>query len=307
MKSVSIVIPNYNGLRLLEENLPILFRAMEGLETRREVIVVDDCSTDASVAFLEEHFPKVTVVKTKTNSGFGAACNLGVKNSTCEIIYLLNSDVKVRGGFLENILGYFDDTQVFGISSLEISGGVERVEMPKFFFRSGVMLHRYEPVDVKGAVIPAIFVSGGHSAFDRVKFLELGGFRDIYNPFLWEDMDICYRAWKRGWRSFYSTKSLVVHDHGQTINKTFAKSAVSGIHWRNRFLFIWANMGGVYLARNFVMLPIFLAGCLFMGKFEVLDGFFKALPRMSRALSLNKEWASSSGDSEIFTRFEVGR
>ena len=65
MKSLSILIPNYNGAELLKENLPYAFRALDKLDSRFEILVADDCSKDDSCQILELHFEKKFSTKSR--------------------------------------------------------------------------------------------------------------------------------------------------------------------------------------------------------------------------------------------------
>jgi GT2 family glycosyltransferase len=299
MKNISIIIPNYNGESLLKENIPILLNALRNLKNRYEIIVVDDCSIDNSVKLLKEKFPLIKVIKTDKNSGFGSSCNLGVKESKYEIVYFLNTDVKVTKGFLESVLSKFDKADIFAVGSISKNDGIS---IPVVSFKFGMFFYKYIEFQPANDFIQSIFVSGGHSAFDKNKFLELGGFREIYSPFLWEDMDICYRAWKRGWGSFYNCKSLVYHKLGGTIKKIYDDNKISSIHWKNRFLFIWSNMGICCLIQHFLFLPFWLLVFILLGRIKILKGFFLAIPNFKKAFSLNKELFSFK-DLEIIKKF----
>ena len=68
---------------------------------------------------------------------------------------------------------------------------------------------------------PCFYGGGGSCAFDRRKFLELGGFDELLAPFYLEDTDLGYMAWKRGWKVLYEPRSMVYHEHRGTIGKTF--------------------------------------------------------------------------------------
>jgi glycosyltransferase involved in cell wall biosynthesis len=69
-KSISVVLPNYNGRNLLAANLPSVYTALHKAGIDHEIIVVDDASTDESIIFLKENFEDVKVVAQKTNRGF---------------------------------------------------------------------------------------------------------------------------------------------------------------------------------------------------------------------------------------------
>ena len=74
----SIIIPNYNGLRFLTPCLDAL-RAQTYPREHTEIILVDDASTDSSVAFVAEHYPEVKIVQLARNSGLAVGCNAGAR------------------------------------------------------------------------------------------------------------------------------------------------------------------------------------------------------------------------------------
>jgi GT2 family glycosyltransferase len=80
------------------------------------------------------------------------------------------------------------------------------------------------------------YASGGYSAYSREKFLFLGGFHPIYSPFYCEDMDIGYKAVKKGWKNILEPASLVYHQGEQT-SKKIDKKFVEYIKFRNKIIF----------------------------------------------------------------------
>ena len=93
----SIIIPNYNGERLL----PTCLDALRGQTYREfEVIVVDDASTDGSVALLEREYPEAQVLRLERNTGLAAACNGGAAIASGDILVLLNTDTEAEPGWL---------------------------------------------------------------------------------------------------------------------------------------------------------------------------------------------------------------
>src|SRR6266850_7410265 len=114
MLSVSIIILNWNGRDLLAQGLPSVFAAVNFADFDVEVIVVDNGSTDGSADFVRSGFPTARVVATEKNHGFGEGNNLGVKNSTSNIVVLLNNDMVVDKNFLNPLLKPFqNDREVF--------------------------------------------------------------------------------------------------------------------------------------------------------------------------------------------------
>ncbi|MGA3201175.1 MAG: glycosyltransferase, partial [Bryobacteraceae bacterium] len=114
-RKASIVIPNWNGRDLLAKYLPSVAASIEN-HPESEIIVVDNGSTDGSVAFIEGAFPDVRVLPLKENLGFGGGSNAGFRAAHNDIVVLLNSDMRVEPDFLQPLLDGFTDEKVFSVS-----------------------------------------------------------------------------------------------------------------------------------------------------------------------------------------------
>ncbi len=229
--TTAVVIPNWQGRKLLEKNLPSVLRV--GFD---EVIVVDDASTDSSAAFLTEHFPTVKIVRHKKNQGFSSTVNDGVAATSADIVFLLNSDVVPEKNILCFVLKHFEDRQVFGVSLREkgYSYAIPKIEQ-------GFIGHQMGPESDKPH--NTFWISGGSGAFRRSIWANLGGLDALLNPFYWEDVDLSYRALKRGWKLIWEPEALVAHKHESTINrKYFSTRYLNYIKERNQLLFCWKNL-----------------------------------------------------------------
>ena len=101
---VSVIIPNYNGQKLLADNLPHVLKACPNCE----IIVVDDASTDNSVSFLNSKFPQIKIIQNKSNMRFAKTCNFGAQKAEGDILVFLNSDVRPEKDFLPHVLKHFE-------------------------------------------------------------------------------------------------------------------------------------------------------------------------------------------------------
>src|SRR3990172_9201534 len=184
--NVTCVIPNYNGEHLLAKNLPRLLVASKNKRNKiRQIVVVDDASTDGSLKLLREEFPDVVVVKNKVNRGFSATVNAGVKVAKEEIILLLNNDVLVTDNFLEETVKLFKDDKVFAVSLHEKGYGPAMG-----VFVNGFIEHR--PGKEKKKVQDTFWVSGGSGIFRRKYWMNLKGMDEKLFKFYWEDLDLLY-------------------------------------------------------------------------------------------------------------------
>jgi GT2 family glycosyltransferase len=130
--------------------------------------------------------------------------------------------------------------------------------------------------EVVAEPLPTFFASGGFMALKAGLFRRLGGFDPLFEPFYYEDVDLSYRAWKRGWRVLFHPRSVVVHHHRKgSILAHYDDGRVQTVMQRNRFLFTWKNVTSpqVFWVRH--LLPLLLRTLL---KLFVLDlRFYRAL------------------------------
>jgi GT2 family glycosyltransferase len=246
-RAASIVIPTWNGRHHLEANLPSVLAAVEG-NPGHEVIVVDNGSDDGTVEFLEKRFPSVRVLAFSTNLGFGGGSNAGVREARNDVVVLLNDDMRVEPDFLEPLLEGFSDPRVFAVTAqIFFSDPAKRREetgLAHGLWLNGRLHLRHLIDEQVDRLFPTFYAGGGSTAYDRRKFLELGGFDPLLEPFYYEDTDVSYMAWKRGWVVLYQPHSVVYHEHRGTIGKTFSAGYIQAIVERNQLLFLWKNIHG---------------------------------------------------------------
>ncbi len=220
-KKVSIYILNYNGKDLLAEYLPSVVEAVKYDGNGHEIVVVDNLSTDDSVEFVERNFPQVKVRKMETNRLL-FSYNQVVKECKNDYVILLNTDIKiVEPDFVRPLLRHFSDPDVFAVVPKVLSDNPSEEYLyrcPGVFSRGLLWTGRWEKFPGKGFTL---FAHGGAAAYNRNKFLELGGFDDIYCPGYDEDQDISYLAWMRGWKIIFEPESVVFHRGGATFKRTY--------------------------------------------------------------------------------------
>lgn len=286
-KTVSLIIPNYNGNRLLVKNLPKVFEAAKMYDSSTEIIIVDDGSTDNSIETLKtimgplRHDVNVKIITKEKNEGFSSTCNLGAKKANGNIIVLLNTDIWPEKDFLLYLIPHFNQAKVFGVGcldkSLENGNEVERGRGIGWF-KKGFLVHARGEVDKNNT----LWASGGSSAYNRKLWLELGGFDQIYNPFYWEDIDLSYRAQKRGYAVLFEPKAVVHHEHKKgAIKSKFSEKQVKTIAYRNQFIFLWKNITDVDLfLQHLLYLPLYFLKALIRGDTPFIIGLVKALVKL---------------------------
>lgn len=294
--TVSVVMPSLNGEKLLEKNLPKLIDA-KNYEPNNisEIIIVDDGSWDGTVNFLKKNFPDVRLFKHKTNRGFSAAVNTGARAAKGDLILLINIDVIPEKDFLVPVFKHFEDKKVFAVSLHEKGYGWAKGSFSEGYIQLGM---GEETQDVH----PSFYVSGGSGVFRRDLWMELGGMDEkLLSPFYWEDIDLCYRAEKRGYINLWEPDGRVIHNHESTISK-FPKKYVQRVRERNQLLVIWKNIHSPVLIRKHVI-GVIERAVRHPGYIRIV---FMALGRLGIALKeRGKEIKLSKvSDEAIFSRFE---
>jgi GT2 family glycosyltransferase/glycosyltransferase involved in cell wall biosynthesis len=240
------MILNWNGRDLLREHLPSVLAAARYSDI--VVAVADNGSSDGSLECLAGEFPEVVTIPLGENHGFGRGYNLAVPQVSWDVVILLNNDMAVEDDFADHLLAPFcaeGSDDIFAVSAqVFFQDGERRREetgRTSASLRRGELECAHLPVGHDGEPIPVFWLGGGSAAVSRRKFMELGGFEEIYSPFYVEDVDLSFRAWKRGWSTLLAPRSRVLHRHrGSTgrLDAAFVDTVVA----RNRILFVWLNV-----------------------------------------------------------------
>jgi GT2 family glycosyltransferase len=245
---VSIVIPTWRGRHLLEAYLPSVVAAAE--EYRKtsgqavEIVLVEDAGGDDTPAWVQSSYgSRVTLLVHPFNRGFAGACQTGFEAAHNPVVLLLNNDVRLKPDCIAPLVEHFCDTATFAVTGKIFDqkgdtfcngGKIAR-------FRRG-MWSTYENYDLRPGVQPDLSLLsftaiGAFSAFDRLKFLDTGGFDPL--AAMVEDVEISYRAWKRGWRIKYEPRSVAYHDASQTMDRRYRRRVLDMLSRRNWILMHW--------------------------------------------------------------------
>lgn len=264
---VSIVILNWNGRTLLAECLPSITEATRRYPGPTQVLVVDNGSSDDSVAFVRSTFPSVGVLALEDNLGFSEGCNRGVAAAAHSLVFLLNNDVAVEPDAIEPLVGALTtEPEAFAVCP-RMDDWDDRIQCSAIAgdLRWGHLTQEWavdHPAgDLCAVRAPTLYTSGAAMMFRRDRFDALGGFDTLYEPFYWEDTDLSYRAWKRGWSSWYEPAGRVYHKVSASMGRTSRRKGF--LMRRNRYLFHWRNLtdrSAVFW--HLVTLPFHIVGAL---------------------------------------------
>jgi O-antigen biosynthesis protein len=288
---ITLIITNWNGRELLLECIPSVLKSVAYDKQRSyEIMVVDDCSSDDSLEILAQEFPTVRAEKTPVNYGFHGANNFGASLSRSRLIMPMNNDIKLDEDALFHLAEHFEgDKETFSVSGKFYGfDGTTFLYGNRggYFCKGHFYLYEKEPDDTS----QTLFACGGAFMVDREGYLKLGGFDTIYHPLYYEEIDLSYRALKRGWKVLYEPKSIAYHKVQSTITRQEKKKQIGLISARNNYLFVWKNILDQSLTYQFLFyIPIFLIRDLFRMKSRFWIAFYMALKRLPKILKARRQ------------------
>jgi len=279
-RTVTFIVPTYNQKNLMDFCLPPLL-AEAGRQHR--VMVVDDASTDGTAEYVRKQYPGVKVLRLEKNQGFAGAVRAGIAATTTPLFALINTDVQVRPGFLRAILPHFDREDTFAVCSrIELPEGSQMETgnvVPAF---SGILEPYHLPPLKTG---PILYAGGASSVYHRARYRALGGFETIFRPLYWEDIELGYRAWRRGWRSVFEPEASVWHQRRAWIGKRFGDAYANEAFLKNALIFTWKNMRDpVMLAQHWAYVCARLYRELPRGEGMMCRALLAALPMLPTVL-----------------------
>jgi GT2 family glycosyltransferase len=293
---ISTVIPSRDGRDLLARCLPALRQGLAAVAGEHEIIVVDSASEDDSIAWLRAHHPEVRVVPQPPATSFASACNAGIAAAAGRYLLLLNNDMLVAPDFLAPLVAPFDDANVFAVAA-------------QYRMRRG-LIGTYlcgicggphpEDAPVTHAPRPRIDAPAGGGLFDREKLVEIGGFDPLFHPFYWEDTDLGFRAWRRGWSITDAPQSAMYHEESATLRRLYRYADLQAIYQKNQLLFAWKNLQAPHrLTAHLLGLPRLVRDDLLSrGGLVGMRGLLGALRQLPEAMRARGQQRQRGGLSE---------
>ena len=228
---MAVAVINWNTRELLRRCLTTIMA-----EHPSEVVVVDNGSSDGSIAMVRDEFPAVRLQVLPENPGYGAASNIAFTLCAAEYVLLLNSDTELRAGALEALVAHLDRCPRAGIVGprlLNPDGSLQKSTFP--YPGPLVPLVKRRPIaDLVGAVPPlrdafvgewahdrerrVPWVLGAALAIRRAAFEKVAGFDESFVMY-YEEVDLCYRLRKAGWEIHFTPATEVTHIGGASTSQ----------------------------------------------------------------------------------------
>jgi GT2 family glycosyltransferase len=251
---VSVIIPNFNGARVLRTCLTSLeAQKFKGFE----VVLVDNGSTDDSVDLVKSEFPwVVTIIENSSNLGFAKACNQGIEASKGRFVALLNNDTEAHPSWLAELLSAareHPDAGMFASKTLFFDRRDVIDTTGHLIYPDGLNRGRGRLEVDRGQYddkADVFFPSGCAALYRRDLFAEIGLF-DVSHFAYGDDTDIGIRGRLAGWKCVFVPGAVVYHMYSMTTGQ-YSPTKVFLVE-RNRIWIVWKYFPAKYL----LMSPLF--------------------------------------------------
>ena len=245
---IAVVILNYNGVHWLERFLDQVIKN----SPEAEVIVTDNASSDNSISFLKEHFPKTRLIQNKNNDGYAGGYNKALSQVNADYFVLLNTDVEVSSNWIMPVIDLMDKDPKIAACQPKI----KQYHNKAFFEYAGAcggFLDKFGFPYCRGRIfetleedkgqydnVMEVFWATGACLFIRASsFFEIGGFDDEFFAHM-EEIDLCWRLQKSGYKIMCQPKSVVYHVGGGTLNSS--SSFKTYLNYRNNLYMLYKNL-----------------------------------------------------------------
>ena len=248
---IAIAILNWNGKKLLEQFLP----SVVAHSKEATVYLVDNASSDDSVAFVQTNFPDVKIIQNTENGGYSKGYNDALKHIDADIYCLLNSDIEVTENWLAPIIETFNKFPKTAIIQPKLLDFINR-EYFEYAGAAGGFIDKYGYPYCRGRIfnsiemdlgqyddVAEIFWASGACLFIRsYVFYELNGLDEHFFAHM-EEIDLCWRAKNLGYSIKYVADSNVYHVGGATLSNLNPKKTY--LNFRNSLFTLTKNAKGV--------------------------------------------------------------
>ncbi len=245
----AVVILNYNGQHFLERFLSGVVEFSNDKNTA--VYVADNASTDNSVAYLKEHFPNVELIISDTNYGFAGGYNYALKHIKADYYVLLNSDVEVTKGWIKPIIDLMESDKTIATCQPKIRASYDKtlfehaggaggwMDNLGYPFCRGRIFMELETDNGQYDDNAEVFWSTGAAMFIRAElYNNFEGLDDSYFAHM-EEIDLCWRLKRAGYRHMVVPKSVVYHVGGGTLPPTSPRKVY--LNFRNNLMTLLKN------------------------------------------------------------------
>lgn len=301
----TILILTYKGKHHLEHLLPSVTKTLQHSSGWNiEVLIVDNGHDAATKQYIQSNYPEYRV-EWSTENAYLFSLNYYVEKLDSEIVLILNDDMRLDTEVLNQGLPIIlEDKGLFCLACrvLDWVGQNDTTSVRIMTCKNGWLNSFFVPVEDKKPRY-TLYGGGGASFYKVDKFIELGGFNDLYKPAYAEDLDLGHRAWHHGWPSVFYPKAFIYHREGGTIHEQFASTELEKKITRNNILWMLRNGdSNNFLLLFFVFFPYRLVQWGFR-KSALFKALLLSIPYWAKAIQQRlKDDPNVLSDNDIMQR-----
>ena len=250
MTNVAIVILNWNGKKYLKKFLPGVIE--HSSQDDYEIVIADNASTDDSIIFLENNYPKIRIIKLDKNYGYAQGYNLALEQIESKYYILLNSDIEVTKNWIQPIIGLMDSDESIAACMPKIRSYKDKSNF-EYAGAAGGFIDKYGYPFCRGRILDTleedtgqydqnteVFWATGACLFVRAdSFHKAGGLDGDFFAHM-EEIDLCWRLKNNGYKIMYSHESTVFHVGGGTLDTTNPFKLF--LNYRNNLYLLYKNL-----------------------------------------------------------------
>jgi N-acetylglucosaminyl-diphospho-decaprenol L-rhamnosyltransferase len=225
---LGVILVNYRTPDLTVRSLASILR--QGIVTIEHIVVIDNDSRDGSIGYIRSAFPKLKVIASDTNGGFGAGVNIGLKWRHEKYVLVLNPDTYFENNSVPKVISYMTEHPDTGLAGLDLvdKDGSRQFSARRFYslldvvsrrigmignlLRNRMDRHLMKDAWQTGKPFDAEWIMGTGFVVNRNLITALGGMDETYFLYM-EDVDLCARVWNAGFRVIGVPGARLVHDH----------------------------------------------------------------------------------------------
>lgn len=258
---LSIIIVNYNVKEFLQNLVHSLQKAVSKIN--HEIIVVDNASDDGSVEFIREKFPQINLIVNQTNLGFSKANNVALKAARGKFILLINPDTIVSEDTITKMIEFLSEHTDAGLAGCKIlnpDGSLQLACRRSFpgpwtsfckvtglstLFPKSKLFAKYNLTYLdENSTYEVDAISGSFMMMKREVYEKVGGFDEQF--FMYgEDLDLCYRIQKNGYKVYYYSGTQIIHYKGESTKRSSLDE--TKIFYDAMHLFVKKHFSSFYL------------------------------------------------------------
>lgn len=308
MIKLAIVIVNWNTADLVSKCLSSIKKNLP--EKTYQVYVVDNASSDNSVDLISKNFKWVNLIANKKNLGFAKANNQVLKKVKSEFVFILNPDTIIKKNSIKPLLVFLNNhpqTAMCGPALLNNDGSIQHfgmyrkkpsllqallfyTDLYRVSIKNKFLTQKFWESDIERKETTEVDQIPGAAMLARTESLKRVGFFDEDYPFWFEDVDLCNKLTKAGFKLYYIPEAEVIHLVGGATDRWQDRAKKETRFWKSLFIYFEKNKSSL---ESLLVKLIIISSQIFMLTSRLLMQIIKPNQKRANFIKLKVEILSN--------------